>query len=180
MDEQAVQSKEGVVGKDQRRLEAKDCFVQTRSLLGAEFFRFFVRSTSRHLSQSRKRQVTTLARGCLQSPVAACVSFGLSRETRRPAATLLHSVVHSRTWWRPRRAFHVPLGVLPSKLLLSQTLAFVSAADCTAPPTLPQLWYHPRRNHFSQGAHHADPGQHNGSVQGAQHAVPVWRHLQRE
>ena len=34
----------------------------------------FVRSTSRHFSQSRKRQATTLARGFLQSPVAACVS----------------------------------------------------------------------------------------------------------
>ena len=143
-----------------------------------------MRSTSRHLTQSRKRQVTTPARGfftvtsrCLR--IIAC-GFGLSRETRRPAATLLHSVVHSRTWWRPRRAFHVPLGVLPSKLLLGQTLASVRVADCTAPPTLPQLWYHPRRNHFSQGAHHADPGQHNGSVQGAQHAVPVLRRLQRE
>ena len=151
--------------------------------LEAEFSRFFARSTSRHLSQSRKRQVTTLARGFLQSPVAACVSslvdLGFPRETRLPAATLLYSVVHSRTWWRPRRAFHVPLGVLPSKLLLGQTLASVPR---TARPL--QLCRSCGTTHgviiFSQGAHHADPGQHKGSVQGAQHAVPVLRRLQRE
>ena len=109
-----------------------------------------MRSTSRHLSQSQKRQVTqnTSAQvlqsrqpdalaGCSQLATCRCLrvivcGFGLSRETRRPAATSLHSVVHSRTWWRPRRVFHVPLCVLSSTPLLGQTLASVRAADCTA------------------------------------------------
>ena len=91
----------------------------------------------------QSRQPDTLA-GCTQLATSRCLrvivcGFGLSRETRRPAATSLHSVVHSRTWWRPRRVFHVPLGVLSSTPFLGQTHGFRQGRGLHAPPPPPTL-----------------------------------------
>ena len=141
-----------------------------------------MRSTSRHLSQSRKRKVTTLARGCLQSPVAACVSslvnLGFSARLdgqQQPYFIPWYTVAHGGdpdACFMSRWSFYLPNS--------SSVRRLPPCRGLHGPSNFAAVWYHPRRNHFSQGAHHADPGQHNGSVQGAQHAVPVLRRLQRE
>ena len=147
-----------------------------------------MRSTSRHLSQCQKRQVThnTGARVFFSHvspthwqrapswpPVAACVSSSV--DLGFPARLDGQQQPHFIPWYTvahggdPRRVFHVPLGVQTFHTFpRPDAWPPVRAADLHGPPSnFAAVWYHPQRNHFSQDAHHADPGQHNGSVQGA-------------